>query len=253
MIRYRIRNFIFGKLNNHEKLNSKFKNKYFGRCFIIGNGPSLNEQDLSLLNKEVCFATNRFVLHKQFDEINPKFYVIGDPEFLKQDNRIILNKIESKLNNNLGMTFFVSNRFLLNNYFRKKFSQYNTFYYLIRPDKLIHEQNNISLDFKRGLFMGNTIIIDFCIPMALTMGFKEIILIGCDMNYSGKSHFYGHQISKEFVAKNYSRLQWSDIVEKSYKICDNYAKKNNVRILNATNNTLLKSIERVEYDNLFKK
>ncbi len=46
----------------------KYKNIHQGkRCFIIGNGPSLKQTDLSLLKNEITFGMNRFYL--AFDEL----------------------------------------------------------------------------------------------------------------------------------------------------------------------------------------
>ena len=48
---------------------SKYKNKYTGhRCIIIGNGPSLNDMDLSLLKNEYTFGLNRIYL--LFNKLN---------------------------------------------------------------------------------------------------------------------------------------------------------------------------------------
>ena len=42
---------------------NKYKNIHKGeRCFIIGNGPSLNKTDVSKLKNEYCFGMNRIYL-----------------------------------------------------------------------------------------------------------------------------------------------------------------------------------------------
>ncbi|WP_408971725.1 tetratricopeptide repeat protein, partial [Planktothrix sp.] len=47
---------------SQEKIR-QFHNKHWGeRCVIIGNGPSLNEMDLSFLKHEICFGTNKIYL-----------------------------------------------------------------------------------------------------------------------------------------------------------------------------------------------
>ena len=46
------------------KENRKYKDINKGqRCFILGNGPSLNLYDLSVLSNETVFAVNEFVKH----------------------------------------------------------------------------------------------------------------------------------------------------------------------------------------------
>jgi hypothetical protein len=49
-----------GRIYNAMKSLSDFQNIHSGqRCFVIGNGPSLNRIDLSLLRSEITFGSNR--------------------------------------------------------------------------------------------------------------------------------------------------------------------------------------------------
>src|SRR5690349_18838408 len=46
------------------KRNEVFRNLHKGRrCFIIGNGPSIKDQDLSPLANEITLVTNSFHVH----------------------------------------------------------------------------------------------------------------------------------------------------------------------------------------------
>src|SRR2546427_473031 len=47
-------------------------------CFIIGNGPSLKNQDLKLLADKETFVVNSFWLHPEYKYIRPKYYVVID-------------------------------------------------------------------------------------------------------------------------------------------------------------------------------
>lgn len=55
------------------------------RCFIIGNGPSLKKQDLTLLKDEICFCCNYMAMSELYDVIRPKHYVLYDPAFFSSD------------------------------------------------------------------------------------------------------------------------------------------------------------------------
>ena len=50
----------------NQELKDIYKEK---RCFIIGNGPSIKDQDLTLFKNEITFVANNFYLHKDFDKI----------------------------------------------------------------------------------------------------------------------------------------------------------------------------------------
>src|SRR5258706_13694413 len=44
------------------------------RCFVIGNGPSLREQDIRPLAREITFAANSFFEHEHVDIVRPTYY-----------------------------------------------------------------------------------------------------------------------------------------------------------------------------------
>src|ERR1043166_9563227 len=61
-------------------LNEKFRNWHQGRrCFIIGNGPSIRNQDLSPLANEITFAMNAFWKHEIVQLWQPTYYFLSDP------------------------------------------------------------------------------------------------------------------------------------------------------------------------------
>jgi hypothetical protein len=246
------RNSVLQYFNNYQKVHKKIANQYSGRCFILGNGPSLNEQDLSLLRNEHCFVTNRFVLHNNFEVVDPNFYCMADPEFLVKNERIILKKIKKKLTINKEIQLYISNRYFLSYWFRKTFKDIDVNYIYFRPDKQVKKEKTLSVDLKRGVYYGNTIVIDFCIPLALIMGFDEIILLGCDLNYaSGNSHFHGHREGTENKSKGISRNQWVKEVDRSYGICNEYANTQGVKLLDATEGGKINTLEKTDYLKLF--
>ena len=75
-------------------LKDKFKGE---RCFILGNGPSLNKMDLKLLEEEHSFAVNG-IFYKT-DEMGyvPSFYVVEDGAVM-QDNKARINQFKCEYN-----------------------------------------------------------------------------------------------------------------------------------------------------------
>lgn len=64
----------------------QFRNAFLGeRCFIIGNGPSLNEHDLSLLENEYSFGVNSFYYKTRETGFTPTFYVVEDNSVMKEN------------------------------------------------------------------------------------------------------------------------------------------------------------------------
>ena len=71
------------------KSNSQFQNAYDGkRCFIIGNGPSIMEQDLTKLRDEYVFMVNQSMRMPEYQEINPQFHILADPRYYSLDSSI---------------------------------------------------------------------------------------------------------------------------------------------------------------------
>ena len=62
--------------------NVPLKNMFAGRrCFLIGNGPSLKTQDITLLKNEVTVVASSFFRHPDAKVVNPPFWVFADPYF----------------------------------------------------------------------------------------------------------------------------------------------------------------------------
>lgn len=60
--------------------NARFKDIHMGeRAFVIGNGPSLAAQDLSVLKGELLFTMNAFDRHPMCKELNPTYHFLADP------------------------------------------------------------------------------------------------------------------------------------------------------------------------------
>ena len=68
------------------RLRSKYKGE---RCFIIGNGPSLNNTDLTLLKNEITFGLNRIYLLFEKMGFHTTYHVCVNPLVIEQCARDI--------------------------------------------------------------------------------------------------------------------------------------------------------------------
>jgi len=227
------------------------------RCFLVGNGPSIKNQDLTLLKDEIVFVANHFVLHEQYEEILPTYYCVSDPRlFIKGTNRewgeLMLKKTKSTIK------FFPLRA--------KRAAQKNKYfvgdeiYYLnYLAHKRIWEQNKMSLNIEKGVYTGDTIIVDFCLPLAFYMGFREIYLLGCDSDYGLESaedysegYFYDPSKTTGMrQAKEYHKNYWYNNIIKSYEVAKRCFERNDCRIYNATEGGKLEVFKRVDFKNLF--
>ncbi|UCD37825.1 MAG: DUF115 domain-containing protein [Fidelibacterota bacterium] len=232
----------------------RFKDTHRGdRCFVLGNGPSLNHQDLTLLRNEYTFVTNRFIQHKDFDTIQPDYYCISDSKFfMAEEGRSQITRIRAAQDQLHNMIVFFSLRFKLNLNIRMGFKE-NTFYLRYLDWKKVWEMGRLSTDIAHGVYMGHTIIIDFCLPIAYYMGFSEVYLLGCDMSYSdldSPTHFFGNMEHAKTIAGKDSRTDWYHQVEESYRIAKDTFYASHRKIYDATYRGKLTVFEKVDYPSI---
>jgi hypothetical protein len=236
---------------------SFFYNRYLGRrCFIIGNGPSLNKCDLSLLKDEYSFAVNSFYYKTRETGFRPTFFVVEDSSVIKENvNEIreyeapfkFFPSIYKSLHPKQPGTYF----FKLNRGFYEKSS----------PNYAIPR---FSTDITDEIFCGQSVTY-VNLQLAFFMGFTEVFLIGMDFNYDipashqrtgdvllsdtdDPNHFH-----KDYFGKGKT---WKD--PKLDRVLMNYQQAKLVyecagrRIYNATVGGKLEAFERVAYDGLFR-
>jgi hypothetical protein len=161
--------------HNQIALN-EYRNIHLGeRCFIIGNGPSLNKMDLSPLANEITFGLNRIYL--LFDKIgfNTTYYVAI--------NRLVLEQFWSEIEK-LTMPKFV--RWEYRSYFSK-------------PRKLLYIRRlkpSFSSDIRDGAWGGATVTYA-ALQIAFYMGFQQVFLIGVDHSFKTKGTPHQEVISEK--------------------------------------------------------
>lgn len=218
------------------------------RCFIFGNGPSINNYDLSLLKNEYTFCSNWFINHKNIKELNINYYCAYDTAFVEP----YLNQTWFEMLKNIKFEKM---------FFPKKWEKYNfskrAVFLEYKDDIKLYEQNIYNVNIEEHLADGATVIINFCIPIAMYMGFKEIILIGVDNNYhqiQNKPYFY--ELSKHLTKADLSKERdeiWQEQTKNAYKIILEYANKHKISILNITQNSTFNIFKTVNFDDYFRK
>ena len=228
-------NYIYGacQCKSSNRLRS-LKEIHTGRCFIIGNGPSLTDSDLQRLMQlgEVTFACNSLI--KLFDEkqFRPTYY-------FAQDNKIILDNKEE-------IERYEGTRFIKAHYASRYHMKGVTYYNMLFPQSPIGFSNDIS----RVVYSGQTVTYSM-IQFAAYMGFKEIYLIGVDCNYSAKEDIITKESYFDSRMYNSSRSYAAPEVDTNLKayararqVCD----KAGIKIYNATRGGKLEVFERADLD-----
>lgn len=237
-----------------EKLKNKWKGK---RCFIIGNGPSLNKLNLSKLAGEYTFGVNGiFYKTDEVKNFKPYFYVVEDSAVMN-DNVKRINSYDCKykffpsvfkksIHNKKNVYFFNMNR----GYYEKK-SEYFEF-------------PRFSPNASKRLFCGQSVTL-INLQLAYYFGFSEVYLIGMDFKYKIQdSAIIDDQkiISQEDDVNHFhpdyfgKGKTWHDPklhnVLKSYELAKLIFEQDGRRIINATYGGELNLFDRKNYNSIFK-
>ncbi len=218
-----------------------YKNKHKGRrCFILGNGPSLNKADLGKLKNEITFGTNGIFLMTKRNGFKPTYYVSSDIYATK-------NYLEDILK-------YKCKKFIATQH-RHLFHQ-NTNISFIPIDPLSRYGMSFSFDCSKILIPGATVTY-VCMQLAFYMGFSKIYLIGIDHHYnisterqlkdSAENHFDSCYYKKDAIIA----LINLEKMTKNYKLTKKIADKTGRSIYNATVGGKLEVFERVDYNSLF--
>lgn len=187
-----------------------FKDKYKGQvCTILGNSPSLSDENLSLMQGKVFIVNKGFLATDILKLTNYDFYVVSDPTCASENYDQIQN---------LNCIKFISSAII-----KKKHLKNLEGIVFTRSDKNMIK--DLPSDLSKGWPRVGSVIIDAVI-IAYYLGFKEINLLGVGLNYSSSNtHFY-----KDTVSENSRKGQMDNNLKKILKICkmlrDKFAKQN---------------------------
>ncbi len=158
--------FSLKRFVSHVRLR-QFKDIHAGKkCFIIGNGPSLNKMDLRPLRNEVTFGLNRIYL------LFPK---IGfHTNYLLTVNKLVIEQSAHEIAD-LPMPIFLSS----------SARHVMPFTHNVIFLKTIAGEHRFSLDPGKILWESGTVTY-VALQLAYYMGFQKVILIGVDHNFVTK-------------------------------------------------------------------
>lgn len=240
------------------KKNITLKGKYNGkRCFVIGNGPSINNMNLAVLENEYVYIVNDFVRHKDINIIKPTFYSAIEPfktlYNYPSDHPYNIYNYFSRIDNALSELDVVllllaeyKDFILKNNFFKNK-----NIFYLASGNSILTNKLNDDITKPNSFMMG---VVFSAICNCAYMGFNEIYFIGCDCDYfirKNESHFYNiENINTEFFS-NEAMLFDSYSTLKYWRITREHFEKKGYNIINAGINGENDTCKRVNFADLF--
>ena len=255
---------------------SAWRNRHRGqRCFVMGNGPSLNRTNLSLLEGEIIFACNAAFL--LFERVcwRPTYYTCVDTRVIRDR----AEDINSMLDAHPSITAFFPSELHLHDGSGVRIPAREVirpgtnrhFFNEVSNRETHHPETMFSLDADNHVVQPYTVAITM-LQLAVYMGFSEIYLIGCDTSYKvghtvrqegrkidgtgllltsteddDENHFdpryfgRGREWHNPQVAQMLNHYRWARLA----------ARRAGAHIRNATKGGQLEVFERVSYDSLF--
>jgi len=228
--------------------NKNLKNIHEGeRCIIFGTGSSLNELEISQFSDEVTFGGNFLHYHPDFHNLNLDYFVScpSHRTLKKKHSKVVYadstiyneKDIEVWLGEDLLATMSVDPLFYFNHINKvldkntrlflgsksSKFFKNNNFfnereiYYLCGSEPILLAKNLV-FDLSKPIPFLESLVFTM-LAIAFYMGFKEIILIGCDYSLEPcrEFHFYDEIRISKTINKGIA-LQWINKIAKARKI-----------------------------------
>jgi len=204
------------RLGVREPANAVLHGRHEGRrAFVFGNGPSILQQDLTLLRDEVTFGLNSFFLHERFEDIAPTYLCSLDPMALDADYRRRWAALHEERGTRGAVKLFSQSA-------RRVDRELGLFpghecHYLLAASPLLpplSELDTCPVDLTRPLAGHGLVLTDIALLAAYAMGVERIYLLGFDaqpirslkdyLNYN----FYGKDplISMAEYERDYERF-----------------------------------------------
>jgi hypothetical protein len=235
---------ISTRLRRDQQTTRQSKDRHRGeRCFILGNGPSLQKTDLSLLRGERTFGLNRIYL---------LFPDLGfSTTYLVVVNTLVIEQCAREMKD-LAIPKYVTWRG------RRWLSEDPGTIFL---DTDYTPPATFSPDASRRIYEGSTVTY-VALQLAFHMGFEEVILVGVDHRFQSQgapnvtvtsqgpdpNHFSANYFGPGF------RWQLPDLEasERAYRLARDAYQAAGRRVLDATVDGALTVFPKVDYHRLFK-
>ena len=253
-------------------------------CFILGNGPSLNEameEHFDFLANQTLFCVNGFSSTEQFEKLKPQYYVINAPEFWSETSDGKNPQIRQAMIDSLiektswKMTVFLPIQSKDNPKFTRSLnSNPNLSLHFFNTTAVagLNTINHFFYSSGLGCPRPHNVLIP-CLMIAINSGIKNIFLLGVDHSWLplvsvdennralvNQQHFYDEKTSSNDpmykLGKRPRRLH--EILEKfyfsfrSYFEIKDFADKKNVNIYNCTPGSFIDAFDRKELSNSIK-
>ena len=266
------------KLKNlNHPIKISFKQKKNKKCFILGNGPSLNTDIKKILKSKDLntdiYAVNYFGRSELFEKIKPNFYFFSDKMFwnkdliekVKNDNKKIFRILK---NVNWKITIICPKQGYF--FLKKELSENKNLSFFVVPIRfsnlLTEKLTNLSIRY-RFFSIPNINSVITMLWMSIFMNYKKITLYGCDFSafknlnvdqltneiIVSTKHFYGNSSAEKNAAKKYLNQKDKPLSQRLFQVYRSFrmldilskiSKDLNIKVVNGSSFSFIDSFPR---------
>jgi hypothetical protein len=246
----------------HEILlrNKIYKSIHKGeRCFIVGNAPSINQLDLSLLQGEIVFSVSSGYHHPLYRDYAPRYHCVAPLTYTHIFTEQIAIDWFREMHASIGTAelFLAIQEYplvLRHNLFSKR----HVSYLVLCKDMNV---SKIKIDLSDFVYGIQSVPI-MTLQIALYMDFSKIYLIGCDhdtLRTGTYTYFYEPTVlkGKDSGVDAMNRTSFGNELDCTYRLFQQYrciqhfANSVGCEIFNASPAGVLDVFERVHFSSLF--
>lgn len=246
--------------------NKRFKDIHRGeRCFILGNGPSIKEENLAVLRDEYVFVVNQATRLPFIKEINPNYYICIDSAFfnINENNPGDMEMLDAfkrlgELSPDMECFFPIEEK----SHYIEKYGLDKTLHVnYFQRGLSFHEGYKKAIDYSRTT-IGFGTVVQNAITLAIYMGFSEIYILGCDntgiivniksvLETVSDSEYAYHVTENEKKRmkaqvqgdlENYCRAYWYTL--KDYRLLSAYCRRLGRKLVNLSAQTVIETVDR---------
>jgi hypothetical protein len=227
-----------GKVDDIKKYKDIHKGQ---RCFIMGNGPSVNKTDFNIIENEVIFGTNRF--YKIMNQLGIKctYYVTSNRFIVSQDFDELCKLTVPIFLGQHGAEAYGQKLIETKREFKHKPIVFRY------KRRLMWKGKEMSKDLAEGSSDGDTVVME-CLQIAYYMGFEKVYLLGCDCDFSANGHFYDEPEDAYYNESIVCIPRWFE----AYKMCKKAYEADRREIINATVGGKLEVFKRQSLEEIMK-
>ncbi|MBL63834.1 MAG: hypothetical protein CMI30_10560 [Opitutae bacterium] len=231
---------------------NRLRNLHAGkRIFVIGNGPSLNFDDLDKIQNEISIASNKIYLAFKHTKWRPTYFTIADPLVWQKIKHVVPDYFDLAHIENTPYLPREPNSSIKIRTWKVKGAVQNPFL----------DSPGFSPNFNSGIFNGYSVTY-INLQLAVHLGANPIYIIGCDHHYSGEEPLPANSevVVKENQVNHFIKGYREpgevvynaplDDLTQAYVNARAYADQNNIKIVNTTRGGHLEVFERMNFDDV---